>query len=288
MCQADHPAAGRLDDAQENAHLNTHANTHANVPSPMQSSDIADAACTVLGRIRTRAPRVHCITNNVAQSFTANVLLASGAIPSMTTAREEIGAFAEHCDALLVNLGTMDEERRAAIGIAIDLIAHKDRRWLLDPVFIERSKVRCAFAQDLLARKPAAIRLNAAELAALMPQADESSRAASLSAQTGAIVAQTGAVDTIIGAGRVARIVNGHPLMAKVTAMGCAASALAAAALAVEEDSWRAITGALAAFGIAGEIASARAQGPGTLAVHLLDVLHGLDDNAIHTRIKVA
>jgi hydroxyethylthiazole kinase len=272
MQQADLPANGRSDVALKD------------VPR----DEIADTACAVFRHIRARAPRVHCITNNVAQHFTANVLLAAGAIPSMTTAREEIAAFTEHCDALLVNLGTMDDERRTAIALALDVTTRMRKPWLLDPVFIERSKLRCDFAQDLLARKPAAIRLNAAELAALVPQADESGRAASLNAQTGAIVAQTGAVDTILGAGRVARIMNGHPLMAKVTAMGCAASALATAAFAVESDAFRAITGALALFGVAGEIAGARAQGPGTFAVHMLDALHGLNDDAIHTRIKIA
>lgn len=280
MHQTDHPATGRLDDA--------HPGAQSGARSYARQNDIADAACTVLSKIRARAPRVHCITNTIAQAFTANVLLAAGAIPSMTTAREEIGAFAEHCDALLVNLGTMDEERRIAIGLALDVVARIGRPWLLDPVFIERSELRCAFAQDLLACKPAAIRLNAAELAALTPQAEASSRAAILCAQTGAIVAQTGAVDTIIGHGRIACLANGHPLMAKVTAMGCAASALAAAALAVEPDAWRAVTGALALFGIAGEIAGMRAQGPGTLATHMLDALYGLDDNAINTRIKIA
>ena len=35
-------------------------------------------------RLRARRPRVHCITNSVAQTFTANVLLAVGCVPSMT------------------------------------------------------------------------------------------------------------------------------------------------------------------------------------------------------------
>ena len=32
-----------------------------------------------------RHPSVHCITNTVVQNWTANLLLAVGAIPSMTT-----------------------------------------------------------------------------------------------------------------------------------------------------------------------------------------------------------
>ena len=62
----------------------------------------------------TRSPRVHCITNAVAQNFTANVLLAAGAVPSMTLSVEEIGPFVAGANALLVNLGTFDHERREA------------------------------------------------------------------------------------------------------------------------------------------------------------------------------
>ena len=44
--------------------------------------ELADIAADVLARIRERAPRVHCITNTVAQQYTANMLLAAGAVPT--------------------------------------------------------------------------------------------------------------------------------------------------------------------------------------------------------------
>ena len=46
--------------------------------------ELADVAADILARIRARAPRVHCITNTVAQQYTANMLLAAGVVPSMT------------------------------------------------------------------------------------------------------------------------------------------------------------------------------------------------------------
>src|ERR1700681_1426166 len=82
-------------------------------------AEFADITADVLARIRSRAPRVHCITNSVAQAYTANMLLAAGAIPSMTISPEEIAAFVAGADALLVNLGTFDAERRAAIDVAL-------------------------------------------------------------------------------------------------------------------------------------------------------------------------
>src|SRR6202789_717272 len=98
------------------------------------SVELADIAGDMLARLRARAPRVHCITNSVAQQFTANVLLAAGAVPSMTLSPDEIGAFVAGADALLVNLGTFDAERRSAVEAALGTAADMGKPWLLDPV----------------------------------------------------------------------------------------------------------------------------------------------------------
>src|SRR5437764_4469709 len=104
-------------------------------------SNLPQSTAEILARIRERAPRVHCITNTVAQAFTANVLLAAGAVPSMTIAPDEVGAFVAGADALLINLGTFDAERRSAIDAAV---AQEGRKipWVRDPVFIYRSAAR--------------------------------------------------------------------------------------------------------------------------------------------------
>src|SRR5262249_2398992 len=97
------------------------------------ANELVAGAAAVLERVRTRAPRVHCITNAVAQNISANMLLALGAVPSMTIAPDEVGEFVARADALLVNLGTFDAERPAAAGIAIGSIAPANRPWLLAP-----------------------------------------------------------------------------------------------------------------------------------------------------------
>ena len=103
------------------------------------SLEIADVTADVLARIKARAPRVHCITNTVAQAYTANVLLAAGAVPSMTISPEESAACVGSADALLVNLGTFDAERRKAIDLALGAVGQGRRPplpWVLDPVFM--------------------------------------------------------------------------------------------------------------------------------------------------------
>jgi hydroxyethylthiazole kinase len=250
--------------------------------------DFADIAADVLARIKRRAPRVHCITNSVAQAYTANMLLAAGAIPSMTIAREEIAAFVAGADALLVNLGTFDAERRAAIELALGAIGQGGMPWVLDPVFIERSPARAQFAQSLVARKPAAVRLNHREFAALAGGEATADAAARFARHHGTVVALTGDTDVVSDGGRSAKVANGDPLMGLVTAMGCAGSALVAAALAVERDPWRATIAALVALGVAGEVAAENTSGPGRFASWIIDALHGLDRATLRARTRVA
>jgi hydroxyethylthiazole kinase len=249
--------------------------------------DLAAACADVIERVRAHSPRVHCITNAVAQNFTANVLLAAGARPSMTISPEEIGSFVASADALLVNLGTFDAARRAATDTAIEAAAEESLPWVLDPVLIDRSRPRAAYAAGLMTRGPRAVRLNRAEFAALAgsePE-DEALRRYALDALT--VVGLTGATDVVTDGARFAAIRNGHPLMARVTAMGCVASALVAACLAVEADAWLATSAALLAIGVAGEGAAAHARGPGSFASEILDALYRLDREGLLARAKV-
>jgi len=244
-------------------------------------------AAELLSRLREQRPRVHCITNAVAQTFTANVLLAAGAVPSMTIDAEEVADFVTGADALLVNLGTFDAGRRAATGIAIETANNNGKPWVLDPVFIDRTARRSAFARDLIAFKPRAIRCNRAEFEALAGVVPEGGALARYALHTGAVVGLTGAIDLVTDGARLAAIANGDPMMARITAMGCAASALVTAALAVSGDAWAATAAALLWIGVAGDIAAKTAVGPGSLTVNLLDALYRLDADTLITHARL-
>src|SRR5437016_14409959 len=116
-------------------------------PNPAKQDALVELASRLLALLRTRLPKVHCITNTVAQPITANVLLAAGAIPSLTTSEEEIGAFVRSADAVLVNLGTLDPERHDAIDVAVHHATKTRVPWLLDPVFVDRSELRLDYAR---------------------------------------------------------------------------------------------------------------------------------------------
>ena len=191
--------------------------------------ELADIAADVLARIRDRVPRVHCITNSVAQKFTANMLLAAGAVPSMTiVAARKSCAFVAGADALLVNLGTFDRERRERDrGRRSDAAKAAQACRGCSIRFLSRSRrhARNSRAQ-LLTRGPAVVRLNHAEFATLADDRRGRRRCASSPTRTAPSIALTGGETDLTDGGRHAIIANGDPLMSLVTAMGCAGSAL--------------------------------------------------------------
>jgi len=251
-------------------------------------SDLAECCATLLKQLAARPPRVHAITNAAAQVFTANLLLAAGAIPSLTHARDEAAAFAARADALLINLGTLDEERKTAIPLAIAAAREAGRPFVLDPVFVDRSPPRLAFARVLLAQRPAIVRCNAAEFEALTDAPADPDRLRREAQLRGCVIALTGPVDRITDGERLIEIHNGHPLMARVTAMGCAGTALLAAFASRADDALIAAASGLLALGIAGEIAGSRAQGPGSFQPAFLDALYGLDGATIAQSARTA
>jgi hydroxyethylthiazole kinase len=252
------------------------------------TADLVARASSLLEHLRARRPRVHCITNTVVQELTANVLLAAGAVPSMTTSPEEIGYFVSGADVLLVNLGTLDKERRDAIEIALEVARDDGIPWVLDPVLIERSEPRAELARLIALKEPRVVRGNAAEFGALTLAEPTPEVLDRFALDHITVAACTGTVDLITSGAKRVHIENGHPYMAQVTGIGCAESALVAAMVAVEDDEFLAAAAALLVMGIAGEMAAEAASGPGSFAVALIDAIANINPATIAAKARIA
>lgn len=257
-------------------------------------------AAASLAAVRARAPLVHNITNIVVANSTANALLAVGASPAMAECTDEVEELAAAAGALVVNLGTVSSAWVAAMKLAATRAVAAGVPWVLDPVAVGVLRYRTRVAEDLLAARPAAIRGNAAEVMSLAGRsgaakgvdsladsAEAVAAAKELAARVGTVVAVTGAVDFVTDGTGTVEVHNGHALMGRVTGMGCTATALVGAFLAVEPDRMAAVAGALTVLGVAGELAAERARGPGSLQLELLDALYRLDDIALVERAQV-
>lgn len=255
----------------------------------------------VLQRLRAKPPLVHCLTNHVVKGFTANALLALGAAPAMVEHPEEAEEFAAMASALLVNVGTIEETQMRAMEKAIPAAVAAGRPWVLDPVAVGPLGVRTRFAQGLLAHRPTLIRGNASEILALAGQSGRGrgvdsgdpteaalSAAQQLAAQTGGAVLVSGPIDLITDGRNLVRCHNGHPLLTRVTGVGCAQGAIAAACLAVAQSPLEGAVAAALFVALAGDLAADLAQHPGSFQIAWLDALSRLDEELITTRGRLS
>lgn len=237
--------------------------------------------------IRTQSPLIHNITNYVAMDFSANALLAIGASPLMSFCPEEMEEIVKNANALVVNIGCLDLQQIEAMKIAVSSAKKYGKQWILDPVGIGVSELRMCVCDELISIfAPTVIRGNASEILTLTKQKISSHGVDSLeksknviataqdfSRKLGSVISVSGEIDYIIDADNIAMIGNGHYLMSKVTAMGCTASALTGAFLAIDSDAFVASQNAMALMGVAGEEAMKKSSGTGSLRLHFLDEL---------------
>jgi hydroxyethylthiazole kinase len=254
-----------------------------------------------LRSVRAQAPLVHNITNYVVMNTTANALLALGASPVMAHAEEEVAEMVGIASALVVNIGTLSERWIAAMRLAVAAAARRGIPIVLDPVGAGATAYRTRTVLELLELAPPTIlRGNGSEILSICgaqgrtrgvdsaaASQDAVQAARDLHARLGSVVCISGATDFIVGPPGVYRVENGHPMMTRVTGLGCTASALCGAFAAVTREPALATAQAMAVMGVAGELAAERAEGPGSLQVHFLDALYRLTEADLSARLKV-
>ncbi len=235
---------------------------------------------------------------------TANALLALGASPVMAHAVDEMEDMVAIASALVLNIGTLSPPWIEAMELAGQAAVRKGIPTVLDPVGVGASAYRTRTAAALLdTARPAVVRGNASEILTLAGEAggakgvdstagaDEAVQAAAALARgdadrRGPVVSVSGAQDLVTDGHRSVRILNDTPLMARVTGMGCTASAITGAFAAVNTDPFEAAAHAMAVMAVAGEVASERAGGPGTFLGHFHDALHHLAAEEIGDRLR--
>lgn len=251
-----------------------------------------------LAKIRETAPLVHNITNYVVMNNTANALLSLGASPVMAHAENEVADMVNITQALVLNIGTLSDAWIQAMSKAASQAGKTGVPIIFDPVGAGATPYRTETVHRLLSEtSPSIIRGNASEIMAISMTDAKTKGVDSLAASDAALdaarqlsaryqctVCVSGEIDYVVNADRTALIRNGHPMMPKVTGLGCTASALCGAFSAVNSSSFEAASHAMSVMGIAGEIAAEQAKGPGSLQLHFLDSLYSLTEEDILKR----
>lgn len=250
-----------------------------------------------LNELRSQSPLVHCITNHVVANFQANGLLALGASPIMADAIEEAAEIAAVSSCTLLNIGTLDRAAVESMIAAGKSASIKGRPLVLDPVGAGATAFRKQTVEKLLEELAfTLIRGNAGEIASIagveweakgvdagVGSANIDEAAKKVARRYRCLVAVTGETDIVTDGEKIIRITGGHPLMARITGMGCLLSAVCAAFLSIDVNAPLEMTAySLAFYKRAGEMAAEQSSGPGDFAVHFLNALFQMEDEAIH------
>jgi len=267
---------------------------------PMDPGRFAD----LLAVLKRKRPLVHHITNYVTVNDCANITLCIGAAPVMAEAPEEAGEMASMADALVLNIGTLSKPQ---VGVMLEAGSRANERGIpviLDPVGAGATQMRTDAARTLLERLDVAVlKGNAGEIGVLAGAGgrvrgvdsdgsggDALGIARAFAGDAGIIVVVSGATDIVTDGDRVLLVDNGHEMMGRLSGTGCMAASLAGAFAAVSDDYVISSAAALAAFGLAGEAAAARAAGPYSFRTALFDALAALgpEDLGRDARVRSA
>jgi len=241
------------------------------------TADYAKGAPQAILALGHKHPRVHCITSTVAQDISSDFILAVGANSSFTINVEEISELVAATNSLVINIGTLDSNRKAAILPAIQTAKEYAKPWILDPVSVHASNTRLQYARNLLEYHPAIVRGNALEIQKLA-NSNSPMAAQELALQYGCVVAQTGETDIITNGVKTLMIGNGHPMQTRISAMGCATTAFIACFMAIDHDAFDAAVQALLIIGVAAELAANQSFGPGSMHINLLDAIYTINE----------
>lgn len=247
--------------------------------------------CTIIfKKIKEEKPLVHHITNFVVINDNANTMLAIGALPVMSYAREEVEEMVALSQALVLNIGTLTPEIVESAILAGRKANELGIPVVLDPVGAGATQFRTESALKILQEvKISILRGNTGEIGNLLGikaevrgveggvvDADTSDLAQRASQKLQTVVAITGKIDVVSDGKRVVKIKNGDILLTRITGIGCMATSLCAACAAVERDYLWAASSALGFLGVCGEIAARHSLGPGSFRVSLFDTFYGI------------
>lgn len=256
-----------------------------------------------LNRIKKRTPLIHNITNFVAMNSSANILLAIGASPVMAHCRAEVEEMTSLAAALVLNIGTVQEDWLDAMIWAGKTANSAGIPVILDPVGAGATGLRTEAVKKIMKEcSVSVLRGNASEILSLgfsdiktkgvdssLSLSDEMIRAAKeMALEKECVIAISGEEDCITDGGRVLRVKNGQPIMTRVTGVGCGLTAVTAAFCAVADKKLiDASTAAFAFYGLCGDLAIKTSDKPGSFYVAFIDRLYSTGDKEIKNSLKV-
>lgn len=258
-----------------------------------------------LNSIRDKKPLVHNITNFVVMNTTANALLALGASPIMAHAPEELEDLIKIADAIVINIGTLDDKWIYSMLSAIRIAKELKKPVILDPVGAGATRLRTKTSLLLLdSGNVSVVKGNFGEVSALLGEVGKTKGvdtavydkykagtiAYEVARKFNVVASVTGPVDYVSDGKNIYELLSGSPALDRVvhhvTGLGCIVSAIIGAYLAVE-DPLKATIAGLATFRVAASKAAEESQYPGSFHVKIYDWLYKITGRDLIESTKV-
>lgn len=256
----------------------------------------------LLDEVRSKRTLIHHITNYVTVNDCANAVLAIGANPVMADDPREVEAMVGICDALVINIGTLNErtvssmlkagKRANTLGIPV----------ILDPVGVGATPFRFESAKMLLSEISfSVIRGNMAEIKviagleatkagvdSLEEESDSAFIAQTLAQKMGCVIVITGKIDRVSDGVQTYEIANGDVALTRLTGTGCMSSSLIGSFLGASKEPLLSAIAGIATMGIAGELAAPSARiGLGSFKVSLMDGISQMNKTLFLEKSKI-
>ena len=106
----------------------------------------------ILNLQKEKQPLIHCISSMVTMNDLAQGILSYNGKPIMALGIDEVGEITTSAKALLINLGTLDSNRIAAMEKSLRIASRKNRPVVLDAVGVDISFFRREIALIFLTR----------------------------------------------------------------------------------------------------------------------------------------
>lgn len=250
-------------------------------------------------------PLIHHLTNYVTVNDCANIVLACGASPVMADSIDEAADMASISQAVVLNIGTLCRSKAESMMAAGRAANRRGIPVIFDPVGCGATPFRDQMAEEILEEvHPSVIRGNASEVTHLctgkgktkgvealsgMSLAAEADAAIRCAHEWNCVCAVTGPIDTITDGQKVLHCGNGSPLMSLITGTGCMCTSLIGALCgASPEDIFSATAAAVAAMGLAGEIAEQKeGKKLGHFHMGLFDAISTMTGSELQKKAKI-
>ena len=243
--------------------------------------DIQKAALDLRIKLEGRQV-IHSITNHVTVNDVANIILAVGASPIMSHHPQEVAQVQENADALLINMGAMEDFE--AMKTAYKTALKAGHPIVIDPVGAGGNSFRRQAIKELLEiGSPTCIRGNYAEIRAILEdqttmrglddytecaEPDKKAVVQALAKRLNCIIAATGETDIVCDgeSAEIYEITSGHPMQKLITGSGCMLSGVIASALALAIAPSSALVASVCdRYGRCAEAAAVISAGRGTM-----------------------